>query len=98
MVFLGTPHRGSGRTGWGKTVANLACIALQDSHKKIIETLDEDNEVLNNIHEEFVSIVQKCGIKIHSFQEARAISGFKGADEKVSHESSLALFALLFRN
>ena len=60
-------------------------MARQDSHKKIIETLEVDSEVLDNIHEEFTRIVYDHGIRIHSFQEARGISGMKGLDEKVRH-------------
>lgn len=83
IIFLGTPHRGSAYVGWGQIASNLARLALQDSNKKILETLEVNNEVLDNIHEEFKTIVFKDGIKIRSFQEARGISGMKGLDEKV---------------
>lgn len=42
-----------------------------------------DSEVLDNIHEQFRDIVFQNGIRIHSFQEARGISGMKGLDGKV---------------
>lgn len=83
IVFLGTPHRGSVYAGWGAIASNLAQVALQDSNKKIIKTLDVSSEVLDNIHEEFKAIVSECGVKIHSFQEARGISGMKGLNNKV---------------
>jgi hypothetical protein len=83
IVFLGTPHRGSAYAGWGQIASNLARLALQDTNKKILETLEINNEVLDNIHEDFKTIVFKGSIKIHSFQEARGISGMKGLDEKV---------------
>ncbi len=56
---------------------------LQDPHKKIVEALEVDSEVLDNIHEQFVKYVYDDGIRIHSFQEARGISGMKGLHEKV---------------
>ena len=87
IVFLGTPHRGSAYAGWGEIASNLARLALQDSNKKIIETLEVNSEVLDNIHEEFKSIVHECGTRIHSFQEARGISGMKGLHEKVRRYS-----------
>lgn len=94
VVFLGTPHRGSAYAGWGQIASNLARLALQDSNKKILETLEVNNEVLDNIHEEFKSIVFTRAIKIHSFQEARGITGMKGVSEKVcvlcSYKSSAA--------
>ena len=83
IVFLGTPHRGSAYAGWGEIASNLARLALQDSHKKIIDTLEVNGEVLDNIHEEFKSIVHNHGTRIHSFQEARGISGMKGLHRKV---------------
>ncbi|KAF2174575.1 hypothetical protein K469DRAFT_614070, partial [Zopfia rhizophila CBS 207.26] len=73
IIFLGTPHRGSAYAGWGQIASNLARLALQDSNKKILETLEVNNEVLDNIHEEFTTIAFKGGIKIHSFQEARGV-------------------------
>lgn len=83
IVFLGTPHRGSGLAGWGKIAWNLASITLQDSNTRIIKTLDVNSEVLENIHEDFKTIVSQSHIWIHSFQEGRGISGIKGLHNKV---------------
>lgn len=83
IVFLGTPHRGSTYTGWGEIIANLATLALQDTNKRLIQTLEVNDEVLDNIHEEFKTILSKGDIKVHSFQEAKGISGMKGLDNKV---------------
>ena len=83
VVFLGTPHRGSTLASWGEIASNFARLALQDPHKKIVETLEVNNEVLDNIHAKFVNIVHRDDIKIHSFQEARGITGMKGLHEKV---------------
>ncbi|USP73041.1 hypothetical protein yc1106_00315 [Curvularia clavata] len=82
IVFLGTPHRGSTYANWGQIASKLARIALQDSNKKIVDTLEVNNEVLDNIHEEFKRIVYKGGIKIHSFQEARGVTGVRGLEGK----------------
>ena len=60
---------------------------LQDSNKKILETLEVDSEVLDNIHEDFIEMVSEHGIRIHSFQEGRGISGMKGLDGKVRRPS-----------
>ncbi|KAL2194479.1 hypothetical protein P885DRAFT_71250 [Corynascus similis CBS 632.67] len=83
IIFLGTPHRGSAYAGWGEIASNLALLALQDSNKKIIETLEVNSEVLDNIHEKFKTIADQSRIQIHSFQEARGISGIKGLHNKV---------------
>ncbi|GJN84268.1 hypothetical protein PLIIFM63780_007824 [Purpureocillium lilacinum] len=91
IVFLGTPHRGSAVAGWGEIAANLARLALQDSNKRLLETLEVSSEILDNIHEEFKTIVHKSGIKIHSFQEAQGVSGMKGLDNKVVDDFSSKL-------
>ncbi|KFY77721.1 hypothetical protein V498_09277 [Pseudogymnoascus sp. VKM F-4517 (FW-2822)] len=83
IVFLGTPHRGSTYAGWGEIASNLASLGLQDTNRRLIQTLEVNGEVLDNIHEEFKTILSKCGIKVHSFQEAKGISGMKGLDSKV---------------
>ncbi len=89
IIFLGTPHRGSRYAGWGETASNLARLVLQDSNKKIIKALEVNSEVLDGIHEKFTSIADQCRIKIHSFQEARGISGMKGLHHKVRCQNIL---------
>ncbi|KAF1959885.1 TPR-like protein [Byssothecium circinans] len=54
--------------------------------------LKVDSELLENIHEEFVKIVLRVEtIKIHSFQEARGITGLKGFHGKVVDDFSSKL-------
>lgn len=86
VVFLGTPHRGSSSVTWGQIASNLAALALQDSNDNLLRTLDVNSEVLDMINEEFKNIVYQGKIKIHSFQEARAITGIKGLHGKVNHQ------------
>lgn len=83
IIFLGTPHRGSAYAGWAQIASNLARLALQDSNKRLVEALEVSSEVLDNIHEEFKTIAFKGTIKVHSFQEARGITGMRGLEEKV---------------
>ncbi|KAI1822513.1 hypothetical protein F4861DRAFT_385871 [Xylaria intraflava] len=88
VVFLGTPHRGSATAGWGVVASNLANLALHDSNKQIVRTLEPNSEVLDDIRFEFVKIMQKYRIKVHSFQEAKAITGVKGLHGKVVEDDS----------
>jgi len=83
IIFLGTPHRGSSKAAWGQIASNLACLAFQDSNKKLLTGLEVSSEVLDNIHEDFKTIVSTEQMKIHSFQEAQGISGVKGLSGKV---------------
>lgn len=61
----------------------MARLALQDSNKTILETLEVNNEVLDNVQEAFKTIAYEDGLAVHSFQEARGISGMKGLHNKV---------------
>ncbi|TRX96992.1 hypothetical protein FHL15_002298 [Xylaria flabelliformis] len=88
IIFLGTPHRGSSYAGWGAIASNLVSLAFQDSNKGIVQSLEVNSEALDNIQEEFLRIAHKDGIKVHSFQEARAISGVKGLHGKVVDDYS----------
>jgi hypothetical protein len=83
VIFLGTPHRGSSYAGWGQIVSNLVRLTLQDSNKRLLETLDVNSEVLDIIHEEFKTIAYNRKLKIYTFQESRGITGMKGLNEKV---------------
>ncbi|KAJ6263594.1 hypothetical protein Dda_2162 [Drechslerella dactyloides] len=83
IIFLGTPHRGSAYASWGEIASNLASLGLQDSNKRLVRTLEVNGEVLDNIHEQFKTVLRNHEIKIHSFQEAKGISGMKGLGSKV---------------
>ncbi|KAK5625679.1 hypothetical protein RRF57_001395 [Xylaria bambusicola] len=88
IIFLGTPHRGSSYAAWGVIASNLAKLAFQDSNKRIVQTLAVNDETLDNIHDEFLKLLHGGNIKIHSFCEARAITGIKGLDGKVVDDFS----------
>ncbi|KAI1360177.1 hypothetical protein F5Y08DRAFT_343918 [Xylaria arbuscula] len=47
-----------------------------------------NSEILDNIHDEFLKVVESGHIKVHSFFEARAITGIKGLDDKIVEDFS----------
>lgn len=83
VIFFGTPHRGSAYAAWGDIASNLAKLALQDPNTRLVKALEVNSEVLDNIQEEFKTIIHARNIKVHSFQESRGLSGMKGLDGKV---------------
>jgi hypothetical protein len=85
IIFLGTPHRGSASLEWVQIASNLARVASLDLNKKLIDTLEVNNEVLDNIHDQFKTIAHESGIKFHSFQEGRGMAGMKGLHNKVGY-------------
>jgi hypothetical protein len=91
IIFLGTPHRGSSAADWAQIATNLAAVALQDSNTTMTGALKVDSEVLGNIHKQFIKIATRQMIRLHSFQEARAISGVKAVSGMVrAHRMALA--------
>ncbi|KAK6079549.1 hypothetical protein SCUP234_05718 [Seiridium cupressi] len=83
VVFLGTPHRGSSVAGWSLIASNLAKAVLQASNQEILRALEVNGEVLDNIHDEFQRLVLREEIRIHSFQEAKGLTGIAGLSGKV---------------
>ena len=69
IVFLGTPHRGSGYAGLGETVTRAAKLILRESNSKLIGSLDYNSEILSNIHEDFRKMITTKEIQLHSFRE-----------------------------
>lgn len=84
IVFLGTPHRGSEYADWGRIATILMNIVL-DSNKKLVDNLGVNSELLDNVHERFLRIIREDELKVHSFYEARGISGFKLFSGKVCY-------------
>ncbi|CRK30176.1 hypothetical protein BN1723_014348 [Verticillium longisporum] len=91
IVFLGTPHRGSSAADWAQLASNMAAVAFLDSNKQVTGALKVDSEVLGNVHEQFVKIAMKRGIRLHSFQEGRGISGVRGISGKIVGDFSSSL-------
>ncbi|KAF4461891.1 kinesin light chain [Fusarium albosuccineum] len=88
IIFLGTPHRGSQYAPWGTIACRLANCALQDTDMNIVRALKVNSEVLNIIHQGFISAIPESGIKIHSFQEGRGFKGVRGLHGKVVDDFS----------
>lgn len=56
VVFLGTPHRGSEKTGLGQIVAKIAVLALRQPNDKLLKNLEKDSDVLERQRRSFASI------------------------------------------
>ncbi|EXJ53356.1 uncharacterized protein A1O5_13396 [Cladophialophora psammophila CBS 110553] len=91
VVFMGTPHRGAGISDWGVVLSNIAALTLRDVDKTVLRSLKVDSEVLDNIHEEFVKMLDSKDFKVHTFVEGRGMSGTKGFTDKVVADFSSKL-------
>ena len=75
IIFLGTPHRGSGYAGIGETVTKAAKLILRESNSNLVRSIDYNSEILSNIHEEFRKMITAKDIHLHSFHESRGLPG-----------------------
>jgi hypothetical protein len=84
VVFCGTPHRGSNAATWAKLADNLIAVAFMDANSRLLSDLQVDSKVLDLIQENFLKTLHQASIRVHSFQEGRALTGVKGLHSKVS--------------
>ncbi|KAH7109099.1 hypothetical protein B0J11DRAFT_601969, partial [Dendryphion nanum] len=75
IIFLGTPHRGSGAAAWGQILSTLITIVGLKPNRQIFKTLGLDSEILNRIHADFMNLLAGNRIKIFSLQEGRVLGG-----------------------
>lgn len=63
IVFLGTPHEGSGLAKYGEIIQNIAELTISkrlfETQPILLKTLRNDSETLDNINFDFVHIMQK---------------------------------------
>lgn len=56
VIFLGTPHRGSGKTSLGSLVQIAAKIALRQPNTKLLDVLCDDSQILEMQQKSFNGI------------------------------------------
>ncbi|KAH8890391.1 hypothetical protein GQ53DRAFT_842162 [Thozetella sp. PMI_491] len=87
VIFFGTPHAGADPCGVvHDVVISLAKAIGFKVNDKIVEALSPSAEYLNQLRDEFVSMIDERGWLVHSFQEQYALSGFFG--KKVVEDAS----------
>ena len=69
IIFLGTPHRGSGKTSLARVVASIAQAALQSTNSALIQDLERDAQTLDRIRDSFSGILDRRTLTIWSFEE-----------------------------
>lgn len=87
VIFLGTPHRGSGFGGLAAILGDITKLAFQDPNTKLLSGLDQGSEVLGRIHTSFMKLLAKPDFRVHCFQEDRGVTWIK-ATQIVDYESS----------
>src|ERR1700733_14969896 len=75
IIFLGTPHRGSGMTILAKLVAAVAEVGMQDVNHGLLRDLERDSHTLDRIRDSFSRILDQRVLKVWSFEEELAVTG-----------------------
>lgn len=91
VIFLGTPHRGSDLAVWGHMMSSLAKLAMQDSNQQILDSLAPNNELLNRFNQNFLQLFSQRTFGVHSFYEAKAMTGIYGIKGLVGLNQSLSV-------
>lgn len=79
IIFIATPHGGSWLAKWAKTSANLLGV-VKTADISLLSLLETDSEVLNRIHDDFLSMLIKRqtehrSINIACFYEVLPLRG-----------------------
>ena len=83
IMFLGTPHRGSGHTSLGETIRRIVSVVGFDTHDQILQDLRPESKILELVREEFCDIWRERGFTVRTFQESQGIAGVRGLNGKV---------------
>ena len=83
IMFLGTPHRGSGHASLGDTIRRIVSAVGFDTHDQILQALQPGSEILELAREEFYDIWRERGFAVRTFQESQGIAGVRGLNGKV---------------
>ncbi|KAI9765368.1 MAG: Ras GTPase ras2 [Geoglossum simile] len=80
VIFLGTPHGGSGSADWGLLASNLTKLALQGPSRRVLKGLKPNSELLENLRRSFLQMLEDGHFSIHSFYETLPMFGLYGLD------------------
>lgn len=81
IIFLGTPHTGSGLATWGRVLQAMADTVLPkklfESESVLLKTLKRDNETLQNINNHFLDVYQRFKITMAHENHKTDLKGTK---------------------
>ncbi|KAL9624980.1 MAG: hypothetical protein Q9160_000709 [Pyrenula sp. 1 TL-2023] len=83
IVFFGTPHRGSNAASWGLMLSRIAQAVMFDTNTAILTDLNPSSgsSKLEDIERDFNPFLKH--MKIYTFQESVAVTGFGPLSNKV---------------
>ena len=94
IVFFGTPHQGSGKANYGKTLANLAAGVMHKPKSKLINALQSNSDTLMRLTSEFK--FDAPNIQILTFYEMKPMGGIFKSLVSMRGSSPLGQFTHCF--
>jgi hypothetical protein len=70
LIFLGTPHHGSGTANWGKLVASVVNV-VKTTNTNYLDTLKGRSQSLADLDDDFVPLLRDGMFKIFSVYETK---------------------------
>ena len=74
IIFLGTPHRGSGMASLATMVSSVVGVFVK-TNPNLVRGLEGDSEILNRLRDNFSRILAKGTLSVWSFVEELAMPG-----------------------
>jgi triacylglycerol esterase/lipase EstA (alpha/beta hydrolase family) len=75
VIFLGTPHRGSGMASFARVVASVTQVVLRNTNSRLIRDLERDSSTLDRIRDNFSQILDKRTLSVWTFVEELGLPG-----------------------
>lgn len=91
IIFLGTPHRGSGYAPVGEVVRRIVAATGLDTSNRNLRTLHYDSPELESSREEFSRQWRQGRFIVKTFQEARGFKSLQGLNDKIVPDFSSSL-------
>jgi hypothetical protein len=88
IIFFGTPHGGSDIAELATLLNDLARVTFQSPNTRILKSLEPDSELLDNLRDSFSQMLEDKKFLVHSFFEAKPVTGIRGLDKIVSDASN----------
>jgi hypothetical protein len=87
IVFLGTPHRGSGAAALGDVARRVASILLVSTNAALLDSLGLKNSDLERCQHYFSTLWDTHRFEVKTFQESKPWTGYNvaGLNEKASN-------------
>ena len=89
MIFLGTPHRGSGKSDLGLITSSASKALLHDANSSLIRDLRYDSQILNRVSEAFSRMLAKEEVQVYSFWEELGLTSAIGFRKVCNHLNGL---------